>query len=207
MLKTIYYLLSYLNTYLRISVTSVLSAILLTTGLIFFSTDAYCQFGEDGELSVSFSLPPVALIDIEPDIDNNIVFSVIAPSESGTEPQIQEISGESLWINYSSALSNPQTSRSIVAEISTGALPDGVVLNVEASEYDGAGDGQFGVSAGKISLNNQPQAIINNVGNCFTGDGTANGHMLTFSIEVADFSQIYSGEEYTCTILYTISDN
>lgn len=164
---------------------------------------------EEGELNVSFSLPPVALVDIEPAVENSIHFSIVPATESGASPQIHKTSSsvKSLWINYSSALQNAQNTRSIVAEISGGVLPEGISLNVEASGYEGGGDGQYGQSAGKVSLSGQPQVIITNVGNCFTGDGPNNGHSLTYSIEVSDYAKISTADEASFTILYTLSDN
>lgn len=174
---------------------------------LFLYNEAFSQW-EEGELNVSFSLPPVALIDIEPDVDNSIHFTISPATESGASPQVIESSNQPLWINYSSALANPQNTRSIVAEITGGGLPNGVSLNVEASKHQGAGgDGQFGQPAGKVALSNQPRAIITNVGNCYTGDGENNGHLLTFSIEVSDYSQISAASETSFTILYTLSDN
>lgn len=175
--------------------------------ILFYTKNASAQW-EESDLNVSFSIPPVALVDIEPAINNSIHFSVVPSTESGASPQIHKTStGESLWINYSSALQNPQNTRSIVAEITGGILPVGVLLNVEASGFEGNGKGQLGQSTGKVSLTNQPQAIITNVGNCFTGDGQNNGHLLTFSIEVSDYAKISTADEASFTILYTLSDN
>jgi hypothetical protein len=174
--------------------------------LLFIYNEAFSQW-EEGEINVSFSLPSVALVDIEPDTDNSIHFTISPATESGASPQINESSNRTLWINYSSALANPQNTRSIVAEITGGGLPEGVSLNVEASRHQGIGNGQLGQSAGKVALSNQPKAIITNVGNCFTGDGESNGHQLTFSIEVSDYSKISAANETSFTILYTLSDN
>lgn len=181
--------------------------LLFLSASIIYAEKASAQW-EEGELNVSFSIPPVALVDIEPAINNSIHFTIVPSTESGASPQIRETStGEALWINYSCALQNAQNTRSIVAEITGGVLPDGVSLNVEAAGYEGSGNGQMGQPTGKVSLSNQPQAIITNVGNCFTGDGQNNGHLLTFSIEVLDYAKISTADEASFTILYTLSDN
>jgi hypothetical protein len=174
--------------------------------LLFVYNEALSQW-EEGEINVGFSLPPVALVDIEPDVNNSIHFTILPAAESGASPQVKRTTDQKLWLNYSSALANPQNTRSIVAEITGGGLPEGVSLNVEASRHQGMGDGQFGKSAGKVVLGNQPKVIITNVGNCFTGDGESNGHQLTFSIEVSDYSKISAANESSFTILYTLSDN
>lgn len=181
--------------------------ILLFFGVFVFLTNNVFAQWEEGELNVSFSLPPVALVDIEPDANNSIHFTVLPAAESGASPQIKRTTDQTLWLNYSSALANPQNTRSIVAEITGGGLPEGISLNVEASRHEGMGSGQLGQSAGKVSLSSHPRAIITNVGNCFTGDGENNGHQLTFSIEVSDYSKITAASESSFTILYTLSDN
>jgi len=180
---------------------------LLGAFFIFCAPQTFAQW-EEGELNVSISIPPVALIDIEPSINNSIHFSIVPSAESGASPQIRKTSsGESLWLNYSCALQNAQNTRSIVAEISGGTLPEGISLNVEASRFQGKGKGQLGQSTGKVSLSNQPKAIITGVGNCFTGDGQNNGHLLNFSIDVSDYAKISTADETSFTILYTLSDN
>ncbi len=179
--------------------------ILLVIFLCGFNASA--QWNAEKELEVTFSIPPIALLDIEPGINNAIYFSISPAIESGASPQIQDVSSETLWLNYSSALSAIHGSRKIVAQITGSDLPDGLKLNVEASSYRGSGKGNLGHSAGKITLSSQPQAIITDVGNCYTGDGKGNGHSLTFSIEVNDYSKITADDESAFTIVYTISDN
>ena len=126
--------------------------------------------------------------------------------ESGELPVLQQ-SSDNLWINYSSSLASGQNSRSIVAEISQGALPEGITLYLKASNYSGTGGGNYGHSAGKVSLSSQPKPIITNIGNCFTGDGINNGHLLAFSIEISDYTKIVSVENSSIVVLYTITDN
>ena len=80
-------------------------------------------------------------------------------------------------------------------------------MYLEASAYSGTGKGQLGQPTEKINLTNQPLPIITGVGNCFTGDGVNNGHLLKFSIEVSDYSKLYAIDETVFTVLYTITDN
>ena len=174
--------------------------------LITASNPAFSQW-ENGQISVNFSITEIALVDIEPDFNNSIQFVIRPTAEKGQQLEIMDSSNESLWINYSSALSNTHQSRSIIAEISQGTLPNGLELFVEASNYSGLGKGKLGLSVGKTSLTNRPKPIITNIGSCFTGDGINNGHLLTFSIEIKDYEKIRSGEETIFTVLYTIKDN
>ncbi|MCF6332234.1 MAG: hypothetical protein L3J11_03040 [Draconibacterium sp.] len=175
----------------------------LSIGILLFSNHVFSQ---NDEVSARFSLPRIALIDIEPAVDNSIYFTIVPSNKSGASPQVKETSNKKLWINYSSALASTQNSRSIFAEISEGVLPEGISLFLETSSFIGSGKGNMGQPTDKISLTNQPKAIITDVGNCYTGDGINNGHSLTFSIDISDYSILYSSEESTFTILYTISD-
>jgi len=178
----------------------ILLLLLLTSGF------AYSQWGET-QINVRLSLPQIALVDIESGLNNNIHFTISPSIESGNSATIQQSSGQSLWINYSSSLSPLQNSRSIIAEVSQGIFPDGIILYIEASDYSGFGEGQLGQTAGKINLTSQSKPIIANLGNCFTGDGINNGHQLNFSLEINDYSKIHAIEETDFTILYTITDN
>lgn len=180
--------------------------VLLVFGICFLGTDT-AQGQTEKELEVSFTIPPIALLDIEPSINNTIYFAVVPSSESGASPTVENTSNQVLWLNYSSATEIGRGSRTVVAQISGGDLPDGITLSVSASEYRGNGAGQLGQSADKVKLSSQPRAILSSVGNCYTGDGEGNGHALTFSIEVEDYSQISSNDETAFTILYTIRDN
>lgn len=173
---------------------------------IFLSGKANSQWS-DSRINVRLSLPQIALVDIEPGFNNSIHFTILPSAESGNSAIIQQTSGERLWINYSSALPGHQYSRSIIAEISQGIFPEGINFFIEASAYSGTGRGQLGQSAGKINITNQPKPIITNLGNCFTGDGENRGHLLNFSMEIDDYSKVYSIEETAFTLLYTITDN
>lgn len=174
--------------------------------LMLFSTNAFSQW-EEGQINVFFSVPEIALVDIESTSSNNINFKVIPSNESGGTPEIRESNNESLWINYSSALRNLRSSRSIVAEISNGTIPDGILIYLKASNYAGTGKGHHGNPTDKINLTNQPKPIITEIGSCYTGDGINNGHLLSFSIEVTDYSKMRATEELDFTVLYTITDN
>ncbi|SHI75748.1 hypothetical protein SAMN05444280_105154 [Tangfeifania diversioriginum] len=175
--------------------------------LLLLSAKASAQV-EEAEANVYFELPQVALVDIEPDLDNSIHFSVNTSAESGESPFLELPANNDLWINYSSSLTTAQNSRSIVAEISQGDIPEGIRFYLEASTFSGAGgSGQVGQPSGRIELNSQPRPIITNIGNCYTGDGINNGHRLSFSIDVSDYSRVYSVDESSFVVLYTITDN
>ncbi len=180
--------------------------LLVLFALLFVSNIATCQWDE-GQVNVFFSVPEIALIDIESVSTNDVRFTVVPSNEPGDNPNIFESSNDPLWINYSSALSNSNSSRSVTAEISQGEIPDGILVYLEASSYSGTGGGNLGHPAEKIDLSTQPRPIITGIGNCYTGNGVNNGHLLHFSLEISDYYQINAIEETVFTILYTITDN
>jgi hypothetical protein len=176
---------------------------------MFFALFPLFVFGqwERGQVSVFFALPEVALVDIESVGDNQIHFSILPSSESGQPPELSKIPDETLWINYSSALSRNQNSRTITAEISQGNVPEGLRLFIEADRYLGSGNGSLGQPSGKTELGNSPRPIVTGIGNCYTGDGVNNGHQLSFSIEIADYAKLNADDQIYFEVLYTLTDN
>jgi hypothetical protein len=176
---------------------------------LLFAMVPFIAFGqwENGQVSVFFSLPEVALVDIEPDGDNRIQFTILPGTESGSAPTVQNATQNSLWLNYSSALPASQNSRSITAEVSQGVVPRGIKLFLEASKFSGNGGGSPGQTAGRIELSNQPRPIVSGIGNCFTGTGVGTGHQLTFSIEISDYTEMETAGETNFVVLYTLTEN
>jgi hypothetical protein len=157
--------------------------------------------------TVRFSIPEIAILDIEPSLNNSVYISLEQPGKPGVNATFRKTGNETLWINYSSTLLNANNSRIIKAEISRGTTPKGINLFLEASNYSGNGDGRTGQSTGKVKLTNHPKPIITNIGNCYTGDGLMNGHSLSFSVEISNYAKIHSMNDTEFTILYTITDN
>lgn len=173
---------------------------------LFLNAKSALSQGED-TYSIYFSVPEIAILDIEPEINNSIEFSLEAASEPGGEPDIQKNSNKTLWINYSSALSSGQNKRNIKAQITNGTIPDGVSLFMEISDYTGTTHLNHGNSSGRIKIDGIQKTIISNIGNCFTGDGTGYGHEIDFSIEISSISEIAASDQNEFTVMYTISDN
>lgn len=159
------------------------------------------------EVNVRFSLPAVALLDVEPGTGSTLNFVLSPSAVSGTLPEMEETSGRTLWLNYSSALERNGSTRSIVAQVAGGSLPGGFSIVVETSAYQGDGRGTFGQPAGKVVLSDQPLTILSGVGNGYTGDGVGNGHMLTFTVEIDNYAELSATGEASFTILYTLSDH
>lgn len=173
--------------------------------LLLWSTSLFAQ--EQTSSDVSFSIPEVALIDIEPSINNTIYFEIGTATESGTKPVISNAINETLWINYTSA-QNSNGARSISAGISSGSVPSGIDIYVRASAYSGIGEGvKFGNRTGRKKLVNNPRKIITSIRNCCTGDGIGNGHLLTFTMEISKLEDINSVSNANFVVTYTLTDN
>ncbi|MBK6977998.1 MAG: hypothetical protein IPH28_13585 [Cytophagaceae bacterium] len=153
-------------------------------------------------VGVNFTLPSVSLLDIAPD-RSTFSLSFNAPTEAGN--QITTTStNNTKWLNFTSAVP-PSVTRKITASIS-GAMPGGVNLNLAVASVSGAGAGTRGTSAGTVVLSNSPQAIVNNIGGAYTGNGANNGYMLTFTLGIGNFS-LLRNQTSNVTIVYTLVDN
>lgn len=161
----------------------------------------------DLRLNLAFSIPEVAQLDVEYRGSGSLDFEVLPSSEVGGSPQIKSTSLEELWVNYSSAIRKNGSRRSIEAQIVNGTLPEGMSLYIQASSFSGIGKGEIGISTGETELEAKPNAIIDNIGSCFTGDGMNNGHKLNFILEITDMDEVNASGPAEFTILYTISDN
>lgn len=173
--------------------------------MLYLPFAAFGQWGT-GQATVYLNFPEVALVDIEPETNNQIHFAIQPAQEAGQSALIEKSADAALWINYTSAMSVNQNSRSITVAVSQGQIPSGIKLFLVTSEISG-GNGRCGVSTGKTELSNQPRPIITGIGNCFTGDGINNGHQISLSIEISDYPALKSTGESNFIVLYTLTDN
>jgi hypothetical protein len=154
---------------------------------------------------VSVSVPKVALISLAGNTNDH--FSFASGGEAGHKLEItgHRISG--IWLNYSSTLENNGKSHKITATMS-GQLPDALQVLVEASPCEGSHRGNTGRPNGQMVLSGQPSEIISDIGNCHTGRGINNGHLLTYTLkwnEEASTGNLYA-ENHELQIVYTISE-
>ncbi len=172
---------------------------------IFLSQTGFAQ-GADQHVNVRFSMPEVAMVDIEPG-SSSVEFEIEASSVPGGEPVVRKLSNDNVWINYSSAIRQYGNKRSINVQISQGSVPDGTSFYIEASAASAFGSSNQGVSTGKVKVQRNPRPIITNIGSCYTGDGINNGHELRYFLEITDFLRIKSTVNHMFTVMYTITDN
>lgn len=158
--------------------------------------------GNSGSVShkVNVSVPRVALINIAHNVDSK-------ENTSFHKPRFQNGRSDGHWINYSSIVNHENSTRSVMVAIS-GKLPEGVYLSVQATSYQGNGNGKTGVPSEKLNLSEIPQALITDIGSCYTGTGSNNGHMIFYAIESNQSENIKNFNEISqdVSIVYTLTD-
>lgn len=155
-------------------------------------------YGQSGNASIFLSLPPVALVAVTPNVEQ-MSLSFLTPSEAGAP--ITAATNTSTWLNYSSAILNG--SRSITVNINQ-PIP-GVKVTLQAGHAT-LGGGVLGTPAGKIILSNNPQNLVTGIGGAYTGVGIANGHQLTYSLEIAEYNLLLKTTNQQIIVTYTISN-
>ena len=158
-------------------------------------------------LSFQVEVPAVALVDIEPDGQSNLILDVALPTEAGQPFQAMTVTDQSLWLNYTSSLPWLGPSRSIFVQ-AAGTLPSGVSIRVTAApRASGMGKGYFGLPvSGPVTIGYQPQLLISGIRGCHTGDGAGAGHRLTYTIDITDYDLTDLLENQVIQISYTITD-
>lgn len=116
---------------------------------------------------------------------------------------VSNVSVNTSWLNYNIVHTPPEPTFSITVEISTGTVPDGLELRIEAGTYTGPGGEQSGTPTGELVITNSPQILVNNIGTCNSGSGPDFGHQLTYSFIITNYSQL-SASSGTINVLYTI---
>ena len=171
-------------------------------------------FGQDKGTAVQqvvVSVPEVALMDLESATGTTVAFSPERPQEAGQAIDFSNQVNSSIWINYSSIVSSrTEPGRNITAQITSGTLPQGVVLSVVASQDAGLGDGAMGKATTAVNLTDQAQDIIRGVGSAYTGNGVSKGHQLTYALSLSEATGSYASLDFnesgTVSITYTMTD-
>jgi hypothetical protein len=125
---------------------------------------------------------PVEL-SIEPTASLNLAGSDIRLSFTqgkGAQQIISPSTAGKIWINYSSVVDGNSTN-SICVSLSSGNLPAEVDIKLSIGPDAGSGSGKMGKPSAPIILTSYPQAIITDIGSCYTGQGISKGHPLTYS--------------------------
>jgi len=150
--------------------------------------------------NVSFTLPQVALMDIEQ--TSSIPLDLTKPTEAGNR-LTNPANNTTKWLNYTSAVASGG-SRSITAHI-TQSIP-GVDVKLQAAAASGTGAGTLGTPSSQVTLSTTPTTIISGIGGAYTGNGVGNGHQLTLSVTPNTYTNLNTSNN-TVTVTYTITDS
>lgn len=149
--------------------------------------------------NVKLQLAIISLLDIEPN-NTPITLNYTAPTEAGNP--IISTPNTTKWLNYTSALEAIDPARTISVVIDQ--VIAGIDLQLLTSNAMGGG-GTLGNPVGLITLSTAPIVLITGIRGAYTGDGASNGHQLTYSLSVNDYSAIVSSTQ-NIIVTYTISN-
>ena len=150
------------------------------------------------------------ILDLEATAGTAISLGPTAPTEAGL-PLAFPDTDNTIWLNYSSVIGSvTEPTRTVTAQISSGAVPGGTVIKVVAAADAGNGDGTMGTAASEVTLSGVAQNVITGIGSAYTGDGVSNGHNLTYTLDLdsgASYADLDFDDSTTLSITYTLSDN
>lgn len=168
--------------------------------------NSYSQTVLIREHSLGLTIPEIAMLDIEPD-NTALNLSFIIPTEAGLPIVTANASANTKWLNYTNSLSPVVPGRSIEVQVSNGNIPDGVEILVDVSAYSGNGAGVFGIPSGTITLSTSPQVCISGIGGSYTGNGSNNGHQLSYSLGITDYDILDADQTGSLELMFTLVDN
>jgi hypothetical protein len=187
--------------------------ILFTLALGAISFGAFAQDDADDDHTVTVGVPETFLVDIEPAASKNITVGpeMAAPAEAGAALDFSAASDNTLWLNYSSIVENNTDTRDITVAVTSGTIPTGITVTVQAGADAGNGDGTVGTAAGSaITLSGTAQNIVTGIGSCYTNTGASNGHNLTYTVALTsgsgNYAQLFTDNNTALTVTYTITD-
>lgn len=173
-----------------------------------FSLSGFAQNNNSASHNINVVIPEVALLGIISGSETDISLNATIPAEAGDAVDFSDANTNRVWINYSSIISDDKPKRKVIAMVQ-GKMPQGVKLIVEASDFSGSGKGKLGKPTGEVELSNQPSDVIVDIGSCYTGKGTNNGHYLSYKLEKNNSSESYAmlnQQNTSVNVVYTLTD-
>jgi hypothetical protein len=187
-----------------------LSKLFFAALIVFASTTTFAQDSETDMHNLTITIPEVALLDLEAPSNNTDVSLIGTASSEAGEAVEFNATNSTIWLNYSSIIGG-SNKRNITAKITSGNVPAGLSLKVQAGAANTSfGNGDFGTpAAAALVLNDSDTEIISNVGSVYTGDGVNKGHNLTYSlVQSGSYEDLrHNGAGETLVITYTLSDD
>ena len=153
------------------------------------------------QMPVKVSIPTVSLVGFAGS-DTHLTYI----QGKGAVQKITPSTIDTTWLNYSSVIDGNSTN-SISVNIISENFPAEVVVKLNVGEDVGAGAGTMGRPTGKIALNEYPQAVITDIGTCYTGQGPKKGHPITYSWEwPPSYDANYSSNDnMEVSVIYTLT--
>lgn len=108
------------------------------------------------------------------------------------------------WLNYVCKKGPNDPFYKITVHLASGTIPQGVSMFILAGYAQGDGVANAGTSTGTVQLGYTPQVILDKIGNTNTGGFKNQGHMLTMTININDFTQLQSAD-HNLYIVYTLT--
>lgn len=178
--------------------------------VLVFSSSILTVVGQDTKKAashnISINIDDLALIGIQgTNGKTDIELSPVAPSNAGESLDFNNITDNSLWLNYSSIVNGAAKTRSITANIE-GALPGGTSLTV-APKIATSGNGKRGTVVSSVNLTTKPATLVDGIGSCYTESGVSKGVNLAYTLEMdkAKYADLYN-TSYDVKVVYTITD-
>lgn len=177
--------------------------------LIGISTGLNAQnFWNYDDHDLTFEMPAISLVSVMP-ANYTVNLSLGLPRAAGASPGDEgQTVDDNTWLNYSCALRRSGSRRKVYAQVSNGTIPPGVDIDLTVQNLQTQGRGSTGRSTGvTITLSNQPQVVVQNIGGCSTRRGAQFGHQLIYELKLTDINKLKIDDTKTyLTVTYTISD-
>nr|WP_319998747.1 hypothetical protein [uncultured Draconibacterium sp.] len=134
-----------------------------------------------------------------------ITLKPAAPAKAGEGLDFSEASDESIYLQYSSIKATKDNKITVSL---FKPFPDGVSVQLEAGSVQG-GKGQLGSSDNsKLTLTDNAQDLITEIGSCYTGTGSTDGHKLKYTLIVDDANYgALAAKTYRNEVVYTITEH
>ncbi|MDI9880706.1 hypothetical protein [Flectobacillus longus] len=177
------------------------------SALVLFLLSKIEVIGQTDSHTIGITIPAVTMLRIAPTASKNITMNFTAPSTAG-DPIVAPSNNTSLYLQYSSIMTAPVTSRKISVQASAtvaGLTIAVTAANPNATNLQGAGGAGSTIS----SLSTTAADIITGITSCATGTAATDGSNLTYSIATTSasaYQNLLSGTS-SITITYTLADN
>jgi hypothetical protein len=137
---------------------------------------------------IFISLAAVAQNTVTISGNNTVDLEFTKPISPGSS--FSQVTNDSKWLNYNITVVPPASFYSITAYIDSGAVPEGIRIQIRAGVCQGSVSGTPGTSTGPVTLSSTPQVIISNIGTCNTGTGLYTGHLISYTISIDNYSAV-----------------